>query len=118
MLVTLPEVVSDDEVGVYLDRLAQLRDRRQDYAIILDGSLSSGFSARQRQMQADYVAEGISITREHLKAFAFVAKSTMQRGMLTAILWLQRPVWPNAVFASLAEADAFCRSHLKGIPPR
>jgi hypothetical protein len=112
VVVTLPESASDDDVAAYLEELRALRARRVDYALIVNATASRGFSAKQRQMQADYVEEGIEISRRHLKAFAFVAESAFQRGMLTAIFWLRKPEWPHAVFSSLLDARVWCRERL------
>lgn len=105
--VRLPEQASDAEVQAYLDELRLLRERREPYALIVDANRSRGFSARQRQMQADYIASGIDLSRRYLRAFAFVAESAMQRGMLTAIFWLRRPEWPHRVCRTIEEAEAW-----------
>lgn len=105
--VTLPSSATDDEVRRYLDELRKLRERREPYALIVDANASKGFSATQRQMQADYVASGLPLSRRFLRAFAFVASSTMQRGMLTAIFWLNKPDWPHQTFRTVEEATAW-----------
>jgi hypothetical protein len=112
LVVTLPEQASDDEVGAYLTELGGFRARRTDFALIVDASDSRGFSAKQRQMQAEYIEAGIDISRRHLKAFAFVARSAPQRGVLTAIFWLGRPAWPHRVFASVSDARVWCEEKL------
>jgi hypothetical protein len=112
VVVHLPAAVSDEEVQLYLEALRVLRERREPYALIVDANRSRGFSARQRQMQADYIQSGIEMSRRYLKAFAFVAESPMQRGMLTAIFWIRRPEWPHGVFRTLMDADAWARSLL------
>ncbi len=112
LVVTLPSAVTDDELRSYLEQLGAHRGRGQDYAIIVDANLSRGFSAKQRQMQADYIAAGLELTKRHLKAFAFVARSPMQRGMLTAVFWLGPPAWPHRVFSTLDEAKHWCSTML------
>jgi hypothetical protein len=107
--VTLPPVVSDDEVSVYLDELRVLRERREPYALILDANQSSGFTAKQRQMQADYVRAGLGLSKRYMKAFAFVASSPWKRGMLTAIFWLSGTEWPHKVFSSFEQAKDWAR---------
>ncbi len=108
--VNLPPVVSDDEVSAYLDELRVLRERRQPYALIIDANQSSGFSPKQRQMQADYVRAGLALSKRYMKAFAFVASSPWKRGMLTAIFWLSGTEWPHKVFPSFEPAKEWARS--------
>ncbi len=110
--VTLPPAATDDEVREYLDALRVLRERREPYALIIDANASRGFTPKQRRLQADYIDSGIELSRRYLKAFAFVAASPVQRGMLTAVFWLIRPAWPHEVFRSMDEAKAWARSRV------
>lgn len=112
LCVRLPESVTDDEVQDYLDQLRTFRERREAYALIIEASASRGFSARQRKMQADYIQSGMHLSRVHLRAFAFVADSSFQRGMLTAILWLNPPEWPHRIFRTTGEAIAWASTLL------
>lgn len=116
--VFLPLAATDDEVREYLDTLARLRSRMEPYALIVVAGKSLGFSSKQRQMQADYIASGLHLSRTYLKAFAFVAGSAMQRGMLTAIFWLRPPEWPHKVFSTLHDAEAWVRSLLGEALPK
>jgi hypothetical protein len=106
-------VATDEEVAGYLDQLRVFRERREPYALIIEASASRGFSARQRKMQADYIQAGMQLSRVYLRAFAFVAQSAFQRGMLTAILWLNPPQWPHRIFSTTSEATAWATSLLE-----
>jgi glyoxylase-like metal-dependent hydrolase (beta-lactamase superfamily II) len=110
--VKLPPEQTDDEMRLYLDELRALRERRQPYALIIDANDSRGFTASQRKLQAEYIESGVELTRRYLKAFAFVAESAIQRGMMTAIFWLRRPEWPHAFFATVEEAKEWARDKL------
>jgi hypothetical protein len=115
--VKLPAVASDDEVRQYLDQLRVLRDRRERYALIIDANDSRGFSPKQRQMQASYIASGLPLSAQYLRAFAFVASSAMQRGMLTAIFWLNPPRWPYRIFAHIEQAEVWARQQIGPAAP-
>ena len=115
--VRLPPVATDDEVQRYLDELGELRARREPYALVMIADESRGFNAKQRQMQADYIASGMDLSRKYLKAFAFVAESAMQRGMLTAVFWLRPPEWPHRVFRTVEEASVWARTLVEGGKP-
>lgn len=118
VVVRYPEKVSDDDLAKSLEEMRKYRERREAYALLIDSSRCSGFSARQRQMQAEYIASGIRLTRVYLKAFAFVAKSQLQRGMLTAIFWIRPPESPYRVFMSVEEAERWVMEQVPGIPAR
>jgi hypothetical protein len=111
--VTLPPKASNEEVQAYLDELRTYRERREFWAVVVDSTASWGFNAKQRRMQADYIASGIELSRYYLKALAFVAGSQLQRGMLTAIFWLKPPQSPHRVFSSVWEAEAWARKMLE-----
>jgi hypothetical protein len=106
---TLPASVSDDDVRAYLEELRALRERRQPYALIIDAIGSGGFTAKQRQMQGEYVRSGIELSRRYLKAFAFVSASPAKRAMLSAVFWLSGIEWPHKVCGSTAEAEEWAR---------
>lgn len=116
LCVRLPPSATDEEVQAYLDQLRTFRERRQPYALIIEASASRGFSARQRKMQADYIQSGMQLSRVYLRAFAFVAESAFQRGMLTAILWLNPPDWPHRIFSTTGEATAWASALLEAKP--
>ena len=112
VFVTLPAEAADEDVRRYLGQLRLLRERRQAYALVIDANRSRGFTAPQRQMQAEYIASGVELSRKYLKALAFVASSAMQRGMLTAVFWLRRPESPYRVFSTRTEAQAWATTML------
>src|SRR5690606_33816616 len=111
--VQLPPAATDDEVRAYLDDLAVPRARKRPYALIIVAERATGFTPKQRRMQADYIDPGNDPARRYLKAFAFVARSTLQRGMLTAVFWLRPPEWPHQVFGTWDEAQAWVKSILE-----
>jgi hypothetical protein len=75
--------VSDDEVLACLDELRALRGRCERYAIVVDRRRSAGSSARRRELQADYVREGLPLSTRYLVGLAFVTESALHRGALT-----------------------------------
>ncbi len=102
--VTLPENQTDAELQAYLDELGEYRDRHEAYAVVVHLDASAGFSARQRRMQAEYIERGLQWSRKYLKGLAFVTQSSVRRGMLTAIFWIQKPESPYRIFSDADEA--------------
>lgn len=112
--VTLPPYPTDEEMTQYLKLLESYRNRRQPYALLIDLTYGKAFSPRQRKMQADYIREGLPISRIYLKAIGYVAESAMKRGAITAIHWLVKPASPSRIFPTRAEAEAWLRELLNG----
>ncbi len=114
--VTLPESQTDAEVQAYLDELRVYRDRHEPYAIVVHLGGSGGFSAHQRKMQAKYVEEGLHWSRKYLKGLAFVTQSAVQRGMLTAIFWIQKPASPYRLFSDAYDAMYWAWTQIRAEP--
>jgi hypothetical protein len=112
VFVTFPPSISDDELLVYFDDLRALRVEQQDYVLVLDVSSSQALNPTHRKMQAEYIADEAKLPRLYLKAVAFVAPKAIQRGILTAIFWLQKPPMPQQAFSTITEATAWARGHL------
>ncbi len=110
--VSLPQTQTDQDVERYLHVLAQYRGRKEPYAIVIDTDRSMGFTAKQRQMQGEYIRAGIDESRKYLRAIAFVAGSSWRRGMLTAVFWIQPPPSAYEIFSSLDAAVAWASAQL------
>lgn len=114
LLVSLPQTQTDQDIERYLQVLAKYRSRQQPYVIVLDTDRSMGFTARQRQMQGEYVRAGMEESRKYLRAIAFVASAAWRRGMLTAVFWIQPPPAAYEIFTSRAEAVRWTMEKLSG----
>lgn len=115
---------SDEEFQRYLSRMEELVvARREINAVILDASKADAATAKQRKMQADWMKGHEAALRRYCVGNAFVITSTVVRGALTAIFWLQPPAAPSSVFGSFAAAEAWALEQLAAAgapasPPR
>ena len=99
----------------------QILARRQQTVTILDTTRSDSTSAAQRKKQADWLAKHKEDLRRYSLGTAFVIKSAMVRGVLTAIFWLQPMDRPHTIVATLSEAEGWAALKLReaGLsPPR
>ncbi len=112
LLIALPQTQTDLDVERYLQLLAEYRNRKQPYGIVLNTDRSMGFTARQRRMQADHIRDGLEQSRIYLKAIAFVASASWRRGMLTAVFWLQPPPSAYEVFSTQHAAREWVKSRV------
>jgi hypothetical protein len=94
--------------------------KQEAMSLLVDVSRVRVGSARHRQR----IAKSFQITGktagEYVVGQAFVMRSSVQRGALTAIFWLVRPGWPIETFETRAEALAWLqRLHAeRGARPR
>lgn len=109
---------TDEEFEAYLKSLEQLWLRKQRYALILDASEHVSSTARQRGMQAKWLADHDATLRQLSVASAFVITSAVVRGIATAVFWLQPMPMPHTIVATRAEAESFCIEQLRkaGVP--
>jgi hypothetical protein len=105
---------TDEEFRAYLrDMSEQILARRQKTVTILDAGTWSTSTATQRQLQAEWLREH----KDELKRFslgsAFVIRSPLVRGVLTAIFWIQPMETAHVVVPTVAEAEAWARDRLR-----
>lgn len=104
---------SDQEFEQYLSQMEELvLARRATNAVILDASKADAASATQRRMQAEWMKAHETTLRRYSVGNAFVITSTVVRGALTAIFWLQPPAVPSDVFSTYAAAEAWALERL------
>ena len=66
----------------------------------------------ERRKQAEALREGEPLLRQYCAGAAFVIPSSVVRGTLTAILWLQPPAYESVVVPTFGEADAWVKQRL------
>lgn len=109
---------SDAEYEQALDRMAseleQAKASRRRIAFVSIGAADSSMSPKQRRRSSEWLEQNAALLRAACVGQAVVVPGTMQRGVLTAILWMGEYPVPMRACASEAEADTFVRSMLRG----
>ncbi len=72
----------------------------------------------QRRRFAEFEKEVEDRDREFTSGTAIIAKSGLQRGLITAIYWLAPPVYPYRICRSVAEAVDWCKGQLDTVDAR
>lgn len=90
-----------------MDFLRDVRNRGERAVMMIDGSTSNGVSAKQRRKMAEFNDANTSLLAAACEAQALVLSSTVQRGVLTAVLWIWKPPMTLKPFATRAEASAW-----------
>lgn len=97
--------VTDEDISAYLNVFLTLCDENQSvFAVLIVGR--QGFpNAAQRRRIADAIRANYESTKR-VRAVAYVTPelNTMVRGVLTAVGWLVRKPWTEAVHAHLTNA--------------
>lgn len=120
VLVTFVGTASDAEFDNYLRGMTeQILARREKTVTILDALRSDQTSAAQRRRQAEWLKSHAEDLRRYSLGTAFVIRSALVRGALTAIFWMQPLDRPHTIVASLEEAETWGRDRLReaGIVP-
>jgi hypothetical protein len=112
--VTMPAgAMSDDGLRSLLARIDQLVAERKRIALVVDyRPLNEVPNPTQRAELARWMRETARGNQDVIIATAHVVASTLLRGAITAVNWIQRPVTPQYVAADLAEAERWCRTRL------
>lgn len=87
-----------------------LREHPRHGAVIdLEGSQAD--SVRRRRLVA-WVERRADLIQSRLVAVGLVAHNPVERGVITAVLWMIRPALPVAVFAERSEAISWVAERL------
>ena len=113
VMVTQWGAVSDEVYAAHLEEMGRLEERirvldRRDFGdkmvMVYDASHASPPTARQRKMQAEFIAANEDRIQGATLGFAFVAPSVGLRGVIQAIFWLQPPLYDYRICSNLLEA--------------
>src|SRR5262252_2029385 len=105
--VSPPRELTDEAVLSVLRDLEARLARGGTYGLIFDLSNAGTPNAVQRQLLAGHMRKNRALIERSVRRLAVVAPSSMVRGMLTAIFWIQPPPVPYEVFSSRDEAAAW-----------
>ncbi len=110
--VTFDGSVTDEAFAAYLSELRLILDKGGRYGILFDATTASVPSVSQRRMQADYIRDERDRLTHLCLGAAFVIPSTLIRGSLTAIFWLQPPPFAHTVVSHVAEARRWVEARI------
>jgi hypothetical protein len=113
VVVTFSGTASDTEFDAYLDAMSKrVLGRRERTVTILDATLSDQTPAGQRKRQAQWLERHADDLARYSLGTAFVIKSALVRGALTAIFWIQPIQGAHVVVGTLPEAETWARARL------
>ena len=111
-------VLSDDDFDKQLPLVAKEIERSVSAVVLVfDGTRTEGITAKQREKAAAWLKASAPILIQKTRGIAFVLKSPILRGALTAIFWLQKPPGPYVVVETMTEARAWARARIMDAHP-
>jgi hypothetical protein len=99
-------VTSDEEFIHYLEtmRRSMFATTAGQRLLVMDATHAGTTSATQRRLQAEWMNFHADRLKELTVGVAFIIPSSMVRGFLTAILWIQPLPCPHEVCGTLEQA--------------
>jgi hypothetical protein len=98
---------SDAELSDFLSGLDALLKQPGRKVCVFDLTKAAAGTARQRQLQAAWIAKNEQALTRDFAAAAIVTDSAIIRGTVTAIFWIRPLPFPTNVVATFEAADAW-----------
>lgn len=105
--------ISEEDYRRLHDRFRELLQRRQLCALISDSRLAPPSTPLQRKQTADMLTELNPLAQRYMVATGVVLSSAVQRGILTAILWVRPMSHPLEVFSTPQDAERWALEQLR-----
>ena len=103
---------TDAEVDAYLARLERPLIRGESYVAIIDGTHAAPGTPVQRRAMAEWMRSRAKLIQTHVLGAAIVAPSSLIRGALTAIFWIQPLPCPHRITSTMEEAERWALGQL------
>lgn len=111
--VVYPSLVAIPELGIVMDAIDRLLERREPFALVHRTTSTLDTAARR------YVAERTQASAElrtrYVVAEAVVTSSPLVRGVLSVIVWLGPHPSPIRAFDDVEEARAWCAAKMRDV---
>jgi hypothetical protein len=99
----------------YNDMLCSFEREQRQLISFIDMSGMGDLTAQQRRIQSDWNRSIQPVQKAVTLGIAFIAPSTVTRGMLTAVFWFSPPSAPYIICARMSEALTWafgvCKEH-------
>jgi len=98
-------------------KIEELLARKRPFVVLFDLRGATSSSERRRRLQEFGERYAVEIER-YLAGVALVASSPIERGFITAGLWLRSPTYPMRVFSTAIEGEAWLREDFSRVIER
>jgi hypothetical protein len=108
---------SDQEYDAYHKKMTELLRKAASsgvkMGVVIDARASEPPTPKQRKRMADLLDETRDLQKRGCTGWSVVLASAVQRGVLTAVLWIRPFPVPHNVAATPAEGEAWLRSRMR-----
>jgi hypothetical protein len=108
----MPALITDDELDGLHGRLREIVERSEVFAVVHDSRGVSAMTASQRRKSAEFMRQVEPAAVRWCAGAALLLSSPLQRGFLTAVLWLYRPSVAMETFAEPVAAERWAKRRL------
>jgi hypothetical protein len=102
---------SDDELLAFLSELDDVLRVPGRKLCLIDLTGAKPGSARQRQLQAEWIRKNEAALQRDFAAAAIVTDNAIIRGTVTAVFWIRPLPFPTHIVATVPRADAWLTAH-------
>ena len=107
-----PEVSAAENDEMY-DRFRKMLARKTVCALVHDSRQAPPVGAIERQKVAQLMAELEPLAQRYMAGAAVVLSSAVQRGIMTAILWIRPARYPLVILSSVEAGETWAREQLR-----
>jgi hypothetical protein len=106
------DAYTDSELVQFLVDLEAVLQEPGQKACLIDLRRAQPGSAKQRQMQGQWISDNEAVLQRDFVATALVADSAIIRGTITAVFWIRPLPMPSQVVATVEAAMAWLEPYL------
>jgi hypothetical protein len=110
-----PSKLTDVAVSSILRELEARLARNVRHVLIFDLSRTGTPTPVQRQLLAAHMKKNRELIRRNVQALGVVVPSSLLRGVLTAIFWIEAPPVPHLIFGTATEAATWARAQMRSM---
>jgi butyrate kinase len=103
---------SDDELHQFLLRVAAMLQLPGRKAAIIDLTKATPGTAKQRQMQGDWIKAHEEVVAREFVAAVIISDSAVIRGTVTAVFWIRPLPLPTEIVSTLEDAERWLAPYL------
>jgi len=117
LAITYPPIVTPEEAELHYEELTTYLQRSQPFGVLIDARPADVPNAPERARIAAFLRETAHLSARTVVGVALVMKTTVGRGVMTAVLWLFTPPFPVQHVTSICEGRQWLEERLMP-PPR
>lgn len=104
---------SEEEILAFVAANERFLATEERHATVVDMRAIIEAHPNQRRMTAAYVKRNFDALKKYRTGVAFVLNSSFLRGIVTAVMWLQRPPYEWTTVSTVEAGVTWCEQRMK-----